>query len=1056
MPTEAAPKPKRGKGAKGNPAEPSRAAPLSDRIEAWAEGVIADIRSRRTPTRLPGSDLPGMRSGGTSLPSDIVDKALYLTAQLLRGAVKGYRAAKAALIAEFGAISNPEAESLFAEAVRMTRAIENAEAPTVKQAVLDRLAPKNISKQGKEPKAPKPGPLRETKIIAQAFREGRDRAITVLGGIAAEARKAAKADAKTREAKIEGLRDEVVRLVTDHLPPKMRGAFLTDVKNVRTLGDLSRSIGKMRRTLARWKAAELSARIRTQGKWDRLRRLSGVEASGVGTLSYRAHAKTLIDEAAGIADEFKRQVGKARSSGFTADVMEAKVERLEAILNTLLGYQAIFRNERKLIALGRGATLADLTEKIVEEVDDAKGQAAPTREEERQDPATRARSRYGNLTRDMQTLAGRFSKTLTDTLYHGMVRFEERYLSQRRDRYEAVSKAVKEAGFKDLDDAIDRTSRRGGTGRTTFRDVTIGGVKVRLTLGNILKIAAMLGDEDTAAQLRKGRKVVLEGGRKQVPLETTFDELQAIADTLTVDELAIVEQGRIIREGDRPALARVHRRIKGYEPKWVVGYEPRSVERAVKEAPGTFETMFAGGGTRWLENMGFLKERTGGGEALVIGDYLTDLMESLDNMAKVIHLASPIRDAYAVLTARPVSEAIVRKGGRDTYGLFKEYLVAASRANDLIRSLWGRFIQHVNRIAAVAKLGLNPRTWLRQLGTIPRMRASMSGAAFRAGLRGMWGVGWHDLYQSGYLYDRYHQHAEGRFSSQVETQSRGRRVFRDLERAFLNLVRRGEFRAAFRALQDAAAAPLEILQWWDSVTSRFAWAAAAHEAKKRGLDGEKATRYTIQRANQLVRENNNASSVLDMPMIGIAGKDTAAAIFTLFTSDSMKAKTRIERAATRGPKALAAHLGAEAVNIAWGLGVTVAIGAGIAAAVGMLGGEDDTERLIAESVQPKYLGLRAFRDAVSMVDPLMAPRVLEWASGYSEQGRTMLDAPAISMFQDVEKAVARGIRAFESEDEGRMIEAADILARDVTAIVGLNPLQSLWREVSRTIKALDD
>lgn len=1011
------------------PASPKPLSPTGEairRLEQLIETIEARQVERRTTLLYSGIN-----------PREVSDLALWVGAHIARGVIKGYRQARRLLIGRFGERVRDDSDKIVRRGLKIGQKIVDAQneppgATERVQATLKAAGPRGPSTTANIP---------EKAVTAAAFRAGLNTIRAQLPGLVKEAKEAERTKAADRQRVVEGVRDELIRLIENHLPNPRRGRFLKRANSIKTYNDLARAVDSIRRERARYLGTVGMKSIRRWTRAKKLARLTNARRHDLSNL--RRDADALYETLKG-----KNKTVELEHAARTID------ELRERVLETFAEHQA----ENRKLRLAKGLTRRVVVARATAEAKRSRAEL-PDSTGERQDLAAPWWRRAGMQMADLENitsgLAGDWEGggTLYRVLFDGLSDAHEDHASEMRDRFRDLEAMAKKAGYGGINDLIERTSRRGGRAKTVYFEVLLGGRRVKITLGNAMKLAAL--DEETRGMIRAGNPIKLKGGTLRTSITPTLREIDAITEQIGMELFAVVEEGKLIREAMRPRAFESHRRLKGYEPPLVEGYEPRKRWRAGREAKFGIEDVKTKG-SRYIENLGFTKARVEDRRnPIVIGDFVEDLVESITNSSKLIHLAEPVRDAAGIVTDEKLQSEIASRFGRGAPRALEDYIVAASLVNEASPSTSGRAVQTLNRWTAASKLGLNPGTWLRQLGGIPRLAAEMSPKAFADGMKGAWKIKASDLLDnSGYFWDRMVGNVAGRFSPTVASDLSSvttPRFLAAVDAATKNIVE-GDLRAALRQFHQASMSTLEILVAFDAVLGKVAWAGYMAEAERQGIAEDQRTAWVNKRASLAIRHTQNSSSVLDMPLVGVRGRDNLAGLLLLFTSDVFKARNRLYRAAHQGRKAFAAHAAGEAGNIAWSVAVGVGVQFAVRSLVAAMGGDDDDwEKIRADALAfDKHL-LRLARESVAVgLDPVLTPRVIDW---FSYRNASVTDVPLTSSIRDAEDALKSAIELVRSgkalDDPKSMLFATDALVRDTLALFGLNPLQSLWRTASK-------
>ena len=195
----------------------------------------------------------------TRLGPDLLDASVWLAGHFIKGTIKVSKAA-AALVDEFGPAVGPHVEQIIRQAReiegRLTGILADPPAEERVEAAVQKAAPK----------APRPGATEESRVIASAFRAGVENVRAQLAAIRAEVREREKQKHAARAGEVEARRREIRELIEQNLPISVRGRFIPDLMRAKSLGDVAKSIDKIRRELARHTAAKDLARVRRFSK----------------------------------------------------------------------------------------------------------------------------------------------------------------------------------------------------------------------------------------------------------------------------------------------------------------------------------------------------------------------------------------------------------------------------------------------------------------------------------------------------------------------------------------------------------------------------------------------------------------------------------------------------------------------------------------------------------------------------------------------------------------------------------------------------------------------
>jgi hypothetical protein len=357
-------------------------------------------------------------------------------------------------------------------------------------------------------------------------------------------------------------------------------------------------------------------------------------------------------------------------------------------------------------------------------------------------------------------------------------------------------------------------------------------------------------------------------------------------------------------------------------------------------------------------------------------------------------------------------------------------------------------------------MGLNPGSWTKQLGGIPRMMPLLGKEAFADGVKGASGVSMETLVNnSGYFWERYVGNISGRFSPTAPDDSRQMTdmTVKDLGKKALDNLLAGDVVAAYREARSLGLKPLEILNLFDSINARIAWAAYEKQVEREHpeWDQDRKTRWIAMKAAEAVRRTQNSSSPLDQTYYGNVNRGSAAAALFLFTSDVARARNRIVEAFQESNTAGRDAMAAEALNFGWAqVSNAMMRGGGVAAAALLLGEWDEFWARVFEAMMPGKRDLKwAFTDIVGYGIPYIVPDAIDVAmNGF---GGSALNAPAASAVDDMLVNAGSAGREFMDlfgEDDfepGKMLRSMEKAISAALGSLGLNPAGSPFNRIRR-------
>lgn len=999
---------------------------LTDKIADLADAKIKAIeeRQKKRGTRL--------KSGID--PAELADIVQWGGWQIVKGASK-FTQWSQTMVAQFGDAIKPRLRSIWKDSKAFARkAIEELDNPD--SAI--RAAQAVAEKDAKGPKGRMPTRTTQQRDIAAGYREGVQYVRDQIPALRRQVRQAAKEGVENRAAVIQGIREEIRRLVESNLPPWVQGRFLSDLTTVTTIGGLARTINKIRRELARTTGLSMSRDIkRALSGW---RKLDNETREALAPL----RAQAVLER-----DMLKRtRPGRGRVTTERIELAASRLTDLRAEIGALV---MAYHDARKRHAALNMATVLEARETLVAAVEaKTESRAADDETDVRRTGMQWIGQKLSDPRNIAQAIEGK-DGVLERLMHTELVTAEDAKHAMQRDLEAQLETAVQRAGYDDLADFINRTMFWRGRGTVDRITVALGGKERSLTMGEAIHLVAMAQDPTTEALIEKGLPIIFGRGMFRKPIKgVTLEQIDAIREAIGEDRFALVEEVGEMIQSIRPDLFAAHKEVTGFEPIATRNYFPRKrATKATEDAgvPQNWQQVER----KYLENLGFMKERTGGTKSpLVVGDFGSVVLEYFDNATKLIHLAKPIRTLSSVTLAQSVRDAISTRHGARSVRLLEQFIGAASMANEQLTTAQGKMMSWFNTNMAVAMLAMNPGTWGKQLGGVPRLMAYFEPADVTAAMARMGEISTQELTElSGYFWARYIAAPAARFSGVHYSGMGGRTrkgVQSGIDRALKN-VQAGDFLGAFNSLREAGMAPLQILNWFDAINAKIAYMAATIEQERAGeVDPVAAAR----RAADAVRETQNASSVLDAPMVVLETRDNILSALFLFQSDLMKQRNRILRAKREGPEQFTKAVASEMGNIIWArlVGTGWALGSG-ALLVALAGGDEDDQAAMREkALNWDTMLMGTVRDVAGLVDPVFTPRLMDMAT-YSQSSTT--DVPLTDIVKSVEQSVRSAKDAITERDAERVLEAIEDVTREVTGLFGVNPLYSLWRRADKVL-----
>ncbi len=854
--------------------------------------------------------------------------------------------------------------------------------------------------------------------------------------------------AAAKQAEVDAIRTTIRKLAQD-LPPSIRGKFLTAVEQGTTPLKLARAVRDMHRALSRWEATQFARRI---GKWTTKKRLARLDNA-------RRRAVRMMAAVAGT------DWATVKAKGTDANAMRAAADRLRDTYEAIRQQYAEHYAENKRIKALREQTAKEAAEEAADNIMRAKKPmpAPEGRKDVRTHPMVRLAQGAMDLLNALQSVEGKFdgSGVLERVVYQPMLRAEDKFFSELRNRTKQIEQAVRRAGFGGLRQAFEALSPMGGKAAERTIDVVLGGKTQTISLGQAISLAAI--DSQTEELIDAGMKVQMRDGRFREPIVVTMKEVQAIRQRLASTEpklLRMVSELKGIMEEMRPGVFRVHRILKGFEPEIVPDRWPRvrnlSAGEKTQALPESSHELV----NRVLENSGFLKERTGGTDAPMLVDHVLNVIfDQVEQSSKVMHLAIPVRDAAGVLLDSRVRVAVSDRWGGDLYTKLKQMLMAASRANQVLNTKGARTVHAINSALAIRYLATNVGTYGRQVAGAARLIPYFSAKDWAHGVANAHKVSVEDMAnKSGYFWDRYIGNAAGRMSAVMSDEAADRTqpaAIAAQRLALRNLMKR-DLHAAYRAQLNVGRAILQTVNFFDGLVARTAWAAAENQARREHPEWSdaKRNRWVADRAAEVIRDTQNGSSPMDLAINAALNRDSGMAAWFLFTSDMYKARNRIARAFKRSAEDGMKMVAAEAASIVIGTALARAAGWGAGRLIASAFGADDKDKRKIDEYywMPERMAWDVAKQIVPVVHPL-APLVGQPITDILQGARGGgFTPPALEAINQIYQSVANAANAAKKGDAEKFIKRLGKVVYEVGSTAGLNPFGWLLDKVMREIQ----
>ncbi len=695
--------------------------------------------------------------------------------------------------------------------------------------------------------------------------------------------------------------DAVRRNLTGRVGQKMQGRFLGDVARAETVSQLHVAMKRIELSVGQAAFVESVNDMRkVERKAKRFRRMTNDLRQQIDAILGQAKLGAFTPTNRVRTFRTRVEYDKARDSALDA------VDAVEALL-------AIRRAETNQINADKARTVEGHVGQIEQNMAGIKGLKG--RSKAVQDKTTGLVKRglialldVANLSRHAEgqwkqegVLAALLDRTQKDV--------EEDYNADRRDETDNLDKMIREnTGYRNLAEAQMRMQGTLGEANQQFAKVTIGGEQVTLSIDTIGELVA-IDDRTLAGVVESGFQP--EGARQTEPLRPTLSEIQEIRQEWApkFGDLIVAMKGNI--ETLKPRTFKVATELKGREPvAEPPGYWPST--RNLSAAPdfglsADFRAFMQSATRRWLENAGFLQERTGGKSPFVMRGLLRTYMDHVDQSMKIIHLAVPVRDAAAVLLNPRTVQSINRVHGSEMNDILQKHLIEATRINQDTDGGPDRRIRTLNTNMVGTWLVTNVGTFIRQIGGAFRVAAKMPLKHFLTGLRNLQPGTFAEMKNnSGFFWDRYEGDSAARYSP-MRGQGLAGMDFSSFGQAFGALMRsvsKADFRGGFRSWTGVMRS-IKVLDWFDAIPGRISWEGRKAQVREENpnFTDAQVLRETSRLAADDMRSTQNTSSPLDSASLAVAWRNNPLRYFLLFTTDPNKSLNFLIRSWHESPGA---------------------------------------------------------------------------------------------------------------------------------------------------------
>lgn len=759
----------------------------------------------------------------------------------------------------------------------------------------------------------------------------------ITSRLAAEQR----ASATGRAAGVEettGLKNELARIVREHLPPEERGKMLTQVAQANTLGDLRLGVQKVRNVLADHdaklalaRAEKLTGTLKLDPPDRTAPELSEADqAAALGTKMVqklgREEPLRQVDLTK-LADPYRTETRKLIEQAKIAKGALAKAKTIDAKYAAIDRFQEVERGIREQVAEHAALKESRVGEKVMQReqvVNDLVSKVKPKPTATSEIPTTEAprdasvvKRLLGRGSLSMETIATHLDPEKGDT--YGVTianvrHAQERYMGEQHRWTDHLTGALKEAGYERGTAKLDKFLNE----KTTIDLPDVG--KVTLTRDQMIGLRAASTDPQTASLIQQGAKWSFRNNPLAKPFHVSLMDIQAIDNMLTPGEKKLAQSFKDYNKKNLTApMMDASVRLRGWAPDPHEGYFPRARNRQQNVAEG-IPAGWRGQFREAMENVSSLKERAPDlKQPLFVPGFIETTDRYVKDAAKVIHLAEPVRTAAMVYEDPRSRQALEQRFGPSMNKRIDSFLLDTMQVQQRPPAEWyDKASQFVTRSIARAWLQVNPSPVLKNVfGGTTKLLPAFDVQDWTHGVTKMFSPDVHKrmLETSDVAWNRYNGGLYGQYSPVT-----GKHVETVAEMKFSEALKTGKMGAAVDALP--------FMEWADSVPFRAAYAASEHFVDRTmpGASPEAKRRAVLDKFHDAVYQTQNGTSSTEISGLASgARKNALAAPLFLFTSDNNKSYNMLARikgadAQTRTKILLAVGLNA-VLNAAIGYGL---------------------------------------------------------------------------------------------------------------------------------------
>ncbi len=942
--------------------------------------------------------------------------------------------------------TNPQPTTVKQQVAKTTGMVDGGDAKTVSER--DALAAKMKAQE---------------QASAQGYREGIRRV--------SEAVALARADEKAKGLGVieryDKARKSIRKAIEDNLPASERGRFLAMLDNAKTPLQVARGMRRVAAAAVSLDARALMKSVDSMAGVMELRKLSAQR---------RAEADDLIAQAEALRPAVGRPDAEDPSK---MQAMAAAAKTLKGIDHELAFLYADQKAADKTFAADKRRTAAEHAKVFIDNVSAVReanpggsGNAGP------RVAAFASIFNFNDFVGLASSLEGKDqTESVLAAKWNDMRQRDLDRADQALELRQKLDEAAKVGGYSSLTVALEKASGQLGVASAETHLVKLGGKDVRLTVDELMQVYLDLKDSSTRALFAGGMPVVQSENAGGSKIKATLDELEAAVGKLTPAQMKAADAvGKVVRSIG-PEISEVHKALTGRGIELSADYNPRRRSSETADAPKDPPSGWAGVRGAMLENSPFTQEREGGTErARVLGGLFRDSMDYIDNATRMIHLAEPVRELYAITGSGAVREALADRYGEVVNKRLDQFIMAAAGTTRTTVTGAGEAVAAANSLMASANLVLRPTTLAMNSASVIRLAPVMDARTYADGLAGAKDVSAADINAVGYFSERFNTDPGARASGIGEAGNVSAQSRASVRRAMVASVRsltRGNARDSWRAYRRAMGS-IPLMNMAEMIPAKVAYAGYLAESKRtspKRTDAEHR-KYAGQKAAMAFRQIQNASSAMDQSTAQLTVKGQGSAGLLLFGSDTIRTYQRLRQAKRDGN--LRNFLTAEALNIATGTAIKKGFRAALVlAGASMAGNDDEWERFQKQDLALEAWARAYLRDAFGATVPFAGGYVVP---AFERVEATVRGKPQPRTFREFEPALmgvltdlgdfwndfARGREAQAKGDDERAAKAfGDALASGtalgMTALgVPLKPAADYWATMRRAGSATID